>query len=58
MTDFSSISFLRPAIDSDAFATTNNPFSKRCIWFMISPSFLAINSWKYLTNSKNDLGVV
>ena len=58
ITVFASISFLRPAIDSAAFATTANPFSKRCIWLIISPSFLATNSWKYLTNSKNDLGVV
>ena len=58
MTVFASISFLSPAIDSDAFAMTAKPFSRRWIWAIKSPSFLATNSWKYLTNSKNDFGVV
>ena len=58
ITVFASISFLSPAMDSLAFATTAKPFSKRCICAIISPSFLPTNSWKYLTNSKNDLGVV
>ena len=46
------------SIDSAVFETTANPFSKSCIWLMISPSFLTTNSWKYLTISKTDLSVL
>ena len=57
-TDFFSILSLSTAMDWDAFATTCKPFSKRAIWFSMSPSFLVISNSKYFTSSKNDLGVV